>query len=325
MGSNIVFLTIGIGALLAGGDLVVRGGSRLSRLFGISPFFIGLTVVAFGSSAPELVVTVLGSIEGRTEIAFGNVVGSNLANIGLVLAIAAILASINVRGRVAAREIPLLIFVTAILLVLGLDPLLRDAQATIDRSDGVVLLALFGLFLYVAVRDLNRERNEDPLAVACEVRGERDGLKRKFGGYAAITIAGLTLLVLGGQFTIENASQLAVALGASEVVIGMGIVALGTSLPELVTTLFAAYRSEPDLAIGNLVGSNLFNTTFVLAIGAIIAPLPVPAGGTIDLVVGLVLVMLLLHFAITGPNRLVRWEGLALLGAYAGYIAWRFT
>lgn len=365
---TLMWLGFGLAALLTGGELTVRGGTGLSRSFGVSPLFIGLTVVAFGSSAPELVVNVVSALEGTTDLAFGGVVGSNLANVGLVLALAIIIGTIRIEGQIVRREIPLLLLVTAVLVVLCYDPWLRGGDAVLDASDGLVLLALFLVFMYVNVGDVLQHAPTDPLGSALtsdlhalpvasvihatpaadvsrpESEGEgsehlgSDGaepdvadasevaeeLPSGRGRNTLITLAGLGLLMVGGDLTVTHAGDLARLFGTPEVVIGLGIVAIGTSLPELVTSVLAAMRGQPDLAVGNVIGSNLFNTTFVLGISSLITPLPVPVGGHIDLLVNLVVVALLIPFAVTGPRRLVRVEGMALLAFYLCYVGWRF-
>lgn len=350
---TLMWLGLGLAALLIGGELTVRGGTGLSRSFGVSPLFIGLTVVAFGSSAPELVVNVVSALEGTTDLAFGGVVGSNLANVGLVLALAIIIGTIRIEGQIVRREIPLLLLVTSVLVVLCFDPWLRGGPAVLDASDGLVLLALFIVFMYVNVGDVLAHAPHDPLgnALTADLQSlpmvnvpvdepgetasgpgsELDPVSAVDGAvspgrsrHALVTLAGLSLLVVGGDTTVTYAGELARHFGVPEVVIGLGIVAIGTSLPELVTTVVAAMRGQPDLAVGNIIGSNLFNTTFVLGISSLIAPLSVPDGGSIDLLVNLLMVGLLIPFAITGPRRLVRVEGLALLGFYLGYVGWRF-
>ncbi|MFK7916282.1 MAG: calcium/sodium antiporter [Pseudomonadales bacterium] len=360
---TLMWLGLGLAALLVGGELTVRGATGLSRSFGVSPLFIGLTVVAFGSSAPELVVNVVSALEGTTDLAFGGVVGSNLANVGLVLALAIIIGTIRIEGQIVRREIPLLLLVTSVLVVLCFDPWLRGGDAVLDASDGLVLLALFIVFMYVNVGDVLAHAPNDPLGEAltadlqalpmvavprgpdesgvaaavpadlAELDADKSNVARPPPAASAgdgrgrnllLTLAGLALLVVGGDTTVTYASDLARLFDVPEVVIGLGIVAIGTSLPELVTTVVAAMRGQPDLAVGNVIGSNLFNTTFVLGISSLIAPLSVPDGGSIDLLVNLIMVGLLIPFAITGPRRLVRIEGLALLTFYLGYVSWRF-
>lgn len=300
--------------------MLVRGASGLARSLGVSPLIIGLTVVAFGTSAPELVVNLLGAIQGETDLAFGNVVGSNLANLGLVLGIAALIAPVGVQGQIVRREIPLLALASAMLLVFSSDALLRGHPSTLDRADGLGLLLLFLVFFYVTAVDVVRGRGQDPLlgGIDSVPRFRRRTLPSR---NSFVLAGGLVLLYLGGRFTIDAGTALAADWGVSPALIGLVVVAVGTSLPELVTSVLAAYRREPDLAVGNLVGSNLFNGLFVLPISALIADIRIPAGGTADLLFSLALTALLVPVALLGRGNISRrWGGglLALYGAYLG-------
>ncbi|MEM1433192.1 MAG: calcium/sodium antiporter [Pseudomonadota bacterium] len=347
MTTTLLLLATGLLALLSGGEFTVRGAAGLSRAFGIPPFVIGLTIVAFGTSSPELVVNLIGAYSGESAIAFGNVIGSNLANIGLVLALSAMLASVHVQGSMLRREVPLLLLVTFVLFITVIDPWLRDSPAIIDRSDALVLLTLFLLFIYITINDVVGPSAEDPLLRAIEGRDGQDPSGPVIDAEevedavvaaeiieeqqpqvfrdVALTIAGLVLLIVGGQLTVEHASTLAASAGISSAAIGIGVVAVGTSLPELITSGIAALRNEPDLAVGNVIGSNLFNTTFVLGISALAIPLPVPEHGEWDMLVNLLLVGVLVPFVVTGPRQLARLEGFALLAAYVAYLTWRFN
>jgi cation:H+ antiporter len=319
-----LLLAAGLAGLLIGADAMVRGASGLARVLGISPLVIGLTVVAFGTSAPELVVNVIGAIEGETDIAFGNVVGSNLANLGLVLGLSALMAPLAVEGQIVRREVPLLVLASAMLLVLASDAWLRGVPSALDRADGLTLLLLFCMFLYVMAGDVIRARGKDVLF-------EHIGGVRRFQSAAPMSLSlvqvaiGLGLLYLGGRYTIESGVAIAAALGLSPAVIGISVVAIGTSLPELVTSVLAAVRREPDLAVGNLVGSNLFNGLFVLPASALIADLAIPAGGMLDLVLGLLLAALLVPVSMLGHGRIGRLWGAVLLFMYAGYLAVRLA
>ena len=311
---DVLLLLLGLAALLAGGSLVVRGASDLARHLGISPLVIGLTVVAFGTSVPELAVNVAAALRGQTDLCFGNIVGSNIANIGLILGSAALLAPVAVGTTVLAREIPLLVLGSAAALALGADRLLGGGPDRLDRGDAIVLLLLFGVFLYFVARDILRGGGREAAAA-----GEAPGSSR--GGSALRVVLGLALLAVGGQLTVDGASGVARALGVSEAVIGLTIVSVGTSLPELITSIIAARRNESDLALGNVVGSNLFNLFFVLGISGTIAPVPLPAGGLADLLVMTGLTLILLPMGFSDRSRIVRWEGGALLAIYAAFIA----
>lgn len=321
---QIVLFGAGLGFLLAGGEALVRGASALARRLGMAPALIGLTVVAFGTSAPELVVSLLSAWRGTSEIAFGNVLGSNVANLGLLLGATAILSPLRVASSLVGREIPLLVLVSLAAVFLGLDRLLAEGTDVFSRSDGLVLLLFFVVFLYSNARDVLRGPGSDPLLRAADqdvpqVPVEPDpGLGRT----ALLTLGGLVGLALGGHTLVGAAMELARAVGVSEVVIGATIVAVGTSLPELVTSLIAARKGHDDLAVGNLVGSNVFNLLFILGLTATIQPVAVPAGGWVDLAAAALFAALLWPMA-RSQRRISRAEGALLLLGYVVYSAWQ--
>ena len=313
---------LGLGLLIGGGELLVRGAVALADRLGIPPVVVGMTVVAFGTSAQELVVSLSAALQGRGEIAFGNVVGSNIANLGLLLGAVALVRPLVVHPSIVVREIPMLILASVTAVALAADRVLGGEPAdTFARGDGLVLLMLFGVFLYYTLADALRKRVADPFLAeaAATAEGKRPGTAWLAG---LQLLAGLTLLVAGGQATVAGATGVARALGVPEVVIGLTIVAVGTSLPELATSVIAARRDQTDLAVGNLVGSNLFNLLFVLGLSTTAAPSAVPANGTLDLVVSAGFAVVLLPLAITHQRRVTRLEGAFLLLAYAGYVAW---
>ncbi len=315
-------LTAGIGLLIVGGTLLVRGASEVAAGLGVSPLIVGLTIVGFGTSSPELVVNIFGSLRGVTEIAFGNVVGSNISNIGLVLGVAAIVMPITLQSQLIKREVPLLILVTTIMTVMALDNALQGRPAIISRSEGIVLMLLFCIFFYVNVMDMVEVRKNDPInaEVAANPFFEPIEVSRLRWVYV---LGGFVLLFLGGELTIRNGVSLATSLGISATVIGLFIVALGTSMPELVTSIIAAMRKEPDLVLGNVVGSNIFNSLIVLPTSAVIADVSVPDGGVLDLLVSWGLVVLLIPFFVFGEARLSRIAGVFFLLAYVGYVTFR--
>ena len=308
--------------LLGGGDALVRGAAGIARGFGISPMVVGLTVVAFGTSAPELVVNLIAAVRGSSGISFGNVIGSNFANIGLVLGVAALVSPLTVKGEVIAREIPFMVLATVATVIVVLDVPLRGTTAVIDRSDGLILLVLFTVFLYAAVREVLRQRAQDD-ALLEEAKDVTLGTRPSTTVQVLLVVGGLAGLVVGGQLLVGSAIALAMAAGVSETVIGLTVVAIGTSAPELATTLLAVRRGETDIAVGNVVGSNLFNLLLVLALTAIVKPVDVPAGGTIDLAFLLFASVVLLPFAMTGQRRVSRLEGSFLLALWGGYSVWR--
>jgi len=296
---------------------MVRGASGLAEGYGVPPLVVGLTVVAFGTSAPELVINVIGALRGETALAFGNITGSNLANIGLVLGATALITPIALEGKVIRRELPLLILATAILFIMTLDHPLRSLSPVLDRSDGIVMLLLFGIFIYITVSDLLRQQ-QDPLITRVEDLPLLSHLEKRTNWI--LVIAGITTLTIGGQMTINNGSALAESLGVAPVIIGMLVVAIGTSLPELTTSIFAALKGDADLCVGNIIGSNIFNSMFVLPISAMIRPLPIPAGGSIDIFVVLLLSLLLIPVFIVGKTIMGRMIGGLFLIVYAGYM-----
>ena len=316
---QIGLFVVGLVVLLAGGEALVRGASSLARRLGMSSAVIGLTVVAFGTSAPELVVSLLSAWKGTSEIAFGNVFGSNVANLGLLLGLTALLLPLRVDSTILSREIPLLVLVSVAAVFLGMDSWFTGEPDVFSRSDGWVLVLFFAVFLYANARDVLR--GSDPMLKEAVEEQEGDWTLRRA---IVFTLLGLVGLAVGGQFVVGAAVEIARAAGLSEVVIGATIVAIGTSLPELVTCIAAARKGHDDLALGNLVGSNVFNLLFVLGITSAVSPVPVPTGGWIDLMISLLLAAALLPMARSG-RRISRVEGALMLLAYIGYSVWQTT
>tara|TARA_R110002124_G_scaffold57084_1_gene160321 strand:- start:12039 stop:13016 length:978 start_codon:yes stop_codon:yes gene_type:complete len=317
-------LVLGLVLLLLGGTGLVRGASGIASRHGVSPLLVGLTVVAFGTSAPELVVNIIGALSDETELAFGNVVGSNLANLGLVLCVAALIKPMKIEGQIVRRELPLLLLGSTVLLVMTLDKPLVGTAAQISRSDGVILLLLFGIFVYLTISDVLRQR-EDPLIANMNQLNTMipPRLVASFQADWLFTVFGIVALAIGGQLTISQGAKLAELLGLSPVVIGMMVVAIGTSLPELVTSIIAAFNDESDLCVGNVIGSNIFNCLFVLPISALINPLPLPAGGVVDILLTLGFTVVLLFVFFYGRATMNRKIAAALLASYLGYMALR--
>ena len=319
----VLMLILGVTLLLVGGAMLVRGASGIARAFNVAPMIIGLTVVAFGTSTPELVVNVTGALTDKTELAFGNAVGSNLANFGLVLGIAAILSPIYLQGVVVRREVPFLLLVTAILMVMASDRVLSDTAPLIDRGDAIILFLVFTIFVYFMIRDIIRESG-DPIVAEVEAVPAAHS-KPNWSVNLTMLALGMGSLVYGGEMTIEQGALIATRLDVSEVVIGIFVVAVGTSLPELVTSAIAAYRDETDLALGNIVGSNIFNSLVVLPAAGIIRPLPIPAGGALDLAVGFLFVLVVIPLFFFSNARLGRKAGIALVLSYFGYMVYRVS
>jgi cation:H+ antiporter len=317
-------LVIGLLLLLGGGTALVRGASGVAAQYGISPLLVGLTIVAFGTSAPELVVNILGAVRNQTDLAFGNVVGSNLANLGLVLCTAALIKPMAIEGQIVRRELPLLLLGTSVLLVMTLDNPILGTPPIISRSDALILLMLFCIFIYISVSDVLQQNDDALIRNINEIKSiipapRLSGLNAHWV-YVGLGIAGLTV---GGHLTITHGAELAHLLGIPPVVVGMLIVAVGTSLPELVTSVIAALKNESDLCVGNVIGSNIFNSLFVLPISGLIRPLPVPEGGVVDILMTLAFSgALLLVFFFDGAT-MNRRTALAMLATYIGYMTVR--
>lgn len=292
----------------------MEGASSIAGKWGVSPLVIGLTIVAFGTSAPELIVSVLASIKGSTEIAVGNVLGSNIANILLILGVAAVIYPLKVTKGTVWKEIPLSVLALAVLGVMGNDLRIDGASSsTISASDGIVLLAFFLIFIYYTF-GISRVQGEAPQ----EPMKKRSSLKS-----AIMVLLGLAGLGLGGTWVVSAATEIATAFGLSERMVGLTIVALGTSLPELFTSAVAAYKKQTDIAIGNVVGSNIFNIFFVLGVSATITPLPFSAGLNIDLLVAFGASALLFAFMFLGKkHHLVRKEGALFVLLYVFYVSY---
>lgn len=299
---------------------MVRGASGLAEGYGVPPLVVGLTVVAFGTSSPELVINVLGALEGQTALAFGNITGSNLANLGLVLGSAALITPMSLQGKIIRRELPLLLLATTILLLMTLDPLLRGERPVIDRSDGLIMLLLFGIFIYVTVMDFLRQ-DKDPLVATIDSLDIVSHAEKRTNWI--LVVGGVIGLAIGGQLTIDNGVIFAESLGVPPVIVGMLVLAIGTSLPELITSIFAAMKGEADLCVGNVIGSNIFNGMFVLPISALVNPLVVPNGGVLDIFMSFIFAALLIPIFIYGKALMNRQFGAVFVSGYAGYMLFR--
>jgi cation:H+ antiporter len=317
-------LFFGVGLLVAAGAALVTGASGVARRHGISSALIGLTIVALGTSAPELVVNVTGAIKNETAIAFGNVVGSNLANLGLVLALSAIIHPVEIHGRFVLREVPLLLAGTAIIVVMSMDSVFGDLASQLGRADGVVGLLLFSAFLYISALDVFRPRTDGTFLAEMEAN-PIVSMSPQFPYHWLLIVLGTVGLYWGGQLTIDNGVLLASEWGLSTTIVGLFVIAIGTSLPELVTSVIAALRNESDLALGNVVGSNIFNSLFILPLSAVIRPVDIPDGGLLDLATSLFLVVVIVPIFLLGRARLSRSSGIAMLTVYLIYSGFRAT
>ncbi|MDF1523810.1 MAG: calcium/sodium antiporter [Trueperaceae bacterium] len=307
----IFLVAIGVAALYFGGDLLVNHASRLARSLGISPMVVGLTVVAFGTSTPELAATLAASLRGAPEIALGNVTGSNIANIGLILGLTAIFYPLATEWSFLRREIPWLLAVTVVVL-----PLAYDGR--LGRLEGLVLVGLLAAFLIASFRS-----GGAPGAGVGDVDAVPPGSAWRSWAWVAV---GVVVLAGGAQALVAGATTLALSWGVPERVIGLTLVAVGTSLPELASSLAAALRRETDIILGNVVGSNLFNLLAVLGTASLVHPVAVPPEGLrIDLWVMLAFTVVVVPLLLWRGPRLGRRRGGFLFAFYVAYIALLFA
>lgn len=303
----ILYLVGGLIMLFIGAEGLIRGSSTLAIKIGITPLIVGLTVVAFGTSAPELVVSLKAAIVGNSSISLGNVIGSNIANIALILGIASLIRPLYVHANIIMREIPIMIGVSILLIVLLLD-------GEVGFIDGLIFV--LGIIIYTIV-NIYMARKEK----SSEVKEEfEEGLKSRLGAPVSIifVVIGLGLLIIGANVFVQSAVAIAKLFNISDAIIGLTIVAIGTSLPELITSIVASYKKESDIAIGNVVGSNIFNILGILGITALIVPISSIGISNIDLIIMVVTAIVLLPLSKSGL-RISRIEGMFLLAGYAAY------
>ncbi len=315
---DLAILAAALGVLVLGADLLVRGASALAARFGMSPLLIGLTLVAFGTSMPELVVSMGGALRGSGDIAIGNAVGSNVFNVFFILGLCALVRPLAVASSTVWKEIPLSLLAALAVGAAGNDVWLSsEAVSTLSRGDGLLFLGYFAVFLAYLLAVFTGNGGA-PAARPTSRPGP--------GTSALLCLGGLALLILGGSWAVTSAAALARELGVSEGLIAVTILAGGTSLPELATSLVATRRGQLDLAVGNVVGSNIFNVFFILGASATVRPLAFDPRGNVD-VAAAALGSLLLFAAMFsgGRKRLDRWEGAVFLLTYIGYIGLRYT
>lgn len=308
-----ILLLLGFVFLIKGAGFLVDGASSVAKKFNISNLVIGLTIVAFGTSAPELFVNLFASFNGTTDIAIGNIVGSNIANVFLILGIAAIIYPIKVGKGTVWKEIPLSLLAAVLLLILANDRLVDGLGFNaLTRSDGAVLIAFFVIFIYYTFGIAKNQDTND----GQEAPKVYSGLTS-----AGLIFLGLIGLVIGGQWIVNSATIIATNFGLSDALIGLTIVAIGTSLPELATSAVAAYKKNSDIAVGNVVGSNVFNIFWILGLSSIIKPLPFKPELNFDLWVAVGASILLFIWMFLGKRHtLERWQGVTFILIYFGYI-----
>ncbi|MBI2990099.1 MAG: calcium/sodium antiporter [Candidatus Magasanikbacteria bacterium] len=312
-----VLITTGLAILLFGGEILVRGSASLAKIFKIPNIVIGLTVVAFGTSMPELIVNIFSAIKGSTEIAIGNVIGSNIANILLILGIASIILPLKVKSATTWKEIPMALLAAILILIMGNDAFIDGKITTeLSRSDGLALLAFFIIFLYYTFGIAKGDHGKTD-----ETEGDEIKLYSK-GKSILFTLAGIIALFIGGKILVDNAIILARLAGLSELLIGATIVAVGTSLPELITSILAAIHKHDDIAVGNVVGSNIFNIFWILGLTATMQPLAFAPSINVDIAANVAATMFLFAFMfIHDKHRINRWQGILFILMYIGYLS----
>ena len=310
---SIILILIGFWFLIKGADWLVSGASSLAKKNNIPDLAIGLTVVAFGTSAPEFVVNTVASFEDHSDIVLGNIIGSNNFNLFMILGIVGLIFPIAVQSSTVWKEIPISLFAALLLLVLGNDFYFQENNV-ISRIDGLILMILFGLFLFYIYKQMAKE-----VAVKSEIeKGESSNYK--IWGFILI---GLTGLILGGKLVVDNAIEVATNIGVSEKIIGLTIIAAGTSLPELMTSVVAAFKKNSDIAIGNIIGSNIFNIFLILSISAFVSPIKYSTVFNPDVYVLISGTAFLFIAMFIGSNKkLDRWQSGLLLATFISYTAY---
>ncbi|MEP7268232.1 MAG: calcium/sodium antiporter [Saprospiraceae bacterium] len=303
---------IGFIILIKGAELLVNGASTIAKKLKVSDLVIGLTIVAFGTSAPEMFVNVSASIQGNSGIAIGNIIGSNIANILLILGVSTLIFPLAVQSTTVWKEIPFSLLAALILGILANDYLIDHKEnSELTRSDGLILIGFFIIFIYYIFSIAKKSEN----AVNEEFKQLSNFMT------AAYIILGLTGLILGGTWISNGAVKIAAKFGVSEYLIGLTVVAVGTSLPELATSAVAAYKKNTNIAIGNVIGSNIFNIFWVLGLSAVIKPLPFQPSANSDLAMTVFSSILLFALLFVGKKHVLKkWQGILFLILYAGYI-----
>jgi cation:H+ antiporter len=309
-----ILFVVGFVLLISGANLLVEGAASIAKKLSISSIVIGLTVVSFGTSAPEFIVSIFASIQGNTAIAIGNILGSNIVNILLILGVSAIIFPLATKENTVWKEIPLSLLAAILLGVMVNDTLIDGGTFSgITRIDGIVFLAFFIIFLYYTFG-------------ISKVSGENTDLEIKEMSYMKSSFyvaGGLLGLVFGGKWIVDGAIKIAEGFNVSQSLIGLTVVAIGTSLPELATSAVAAYKKQSDIAIGNVVGSNIFNIFWILGFSSVINPLPFSKDSAIDVIMTIVASLILFIIMFIGKKHTVeRWQGVIMILIYIGYVAY---
>ena len=310
---NILLLLVGLGLVVLGADWLVNGASSIARRAGISEFVIGLTIVGFGTSCPELVVSLTGAIEGNSDISVGNVVGSNIFNVLFILGLTAMVLPVGMTDKNRRIDIPITLGVTILLVILGITGSM--SVPVISRWEGVLMLLVFSAYLFYCFKSDSKDEFSETQQATLSITKS-----------IALTLTGLAGLIFGGDLFVDSATALARQIGVSDKFIAVTILAGGTSLPELATSLVAAIKGKEQLALGNILGSNVFNAMMILGLSSVITPLSFASMTIVDIITLVLSAVLLLIWAYTGrKNRIDRREGAAMLLCYVAYNVFLFS
>ncbi|MBI4215278.1 MAG: calcium/sodium antiporter [Parcubacteria group bacterium] len=306
---------LGFALLIKGADFLVDGAASIAKKFGISTLVIGLTIVAFGTSAPELMVNILASLSGRNDIAIGNILGSNIANILLILGISAIIYPLAVQKQITWRDVPLSLLAAIAIGVLANDALIdKMPLSLLSRIDGIILLLFFSIFMYYIFQ----------VSKSTSQAQQQEEVKMYSTAWALLMVViGLVALTVGARWIVDGATIIARAIGLSELFIGLTIIAVGTSLPELATSAVAAYKHNVDIAVGNIVGSNIFNIFWILGVSAAINPIPFSPLANADVLMTIIVTLMLFFAMFVGKKHVLeRWQGAGFVLVYIAYVAY---
>lgn len=324
---NYILLLIGFVLLVKGADYFVDGSSNIAKKLRIPSLIIGLTIVAFGTSAPEAAVSITASINGQNGMAIGNVIGSNIFNLLMVIGASGIIKPLLVEKSILSREFPFTLLISIILIILSSDILLFNSSInTINRIDGIILLILFIVFLYYLINSAMKNRKESLYDTETSADLDMSNIKsieksNTMIKSILISVIGIAAIILGGNLVVDSASNIASSFGVSDQLIGLTVVSIGTSLPEFVTSIIAATKGESDLALGNVLGSNIFNILFVIGASALISPMTVDPKLIIDGAI-MILSTILVYFYAYRKNDISKFESITLSLLYFGYMGY---
>lgn len=310
-----ILLVFGFVLLVKGADYFVIGASGVAKKLRVPALLIGLTIVAFGTSAPEAAVSILAAIKGNNGIAIGNVLGSNLFNMTFIIGMAALFFPLAVEKQTVKKEIPIMLLSALAVAALSADHLLSTTSKvmSIERGDGIILLLFFSVFMYYIFEVARNSREATPMN---EEINKAETIKM-----IIYTIGGLAAIIFGGNVVVNSSIDIARSFGLSETVIGLTIVAIGTSLPELVTSVVASMKKQSDIAVGNIVGSNIFNVLFILGISSVISPLSVDSSLIVELILNILITIIFLGFS-RSKHTISKKEGIILLLMYIAYVVY---